>query len=157
MAALVMTMAALASCSSNAKATDTTAAADNVDTAAMAPDHGPMDGPHGGPEDGPHGAPNDNDMIQHRVEEMEQELNLTDEQKQKVIDLMTSHMAAKDSAREQGQRPDPEQMKKAHEEEDAKMKEILTDEQYTKYQEMQKQHKHHGPHGPKPGEGPAPK
>lgn len=166
LAAMLLAMAAMASCSSNSKATDSAADSTNVaDTAAAmapadAPEGAPEDGPMDGPKDGPHGEPNANDMIQHRVDEMAEELNLTDDQKQKVVDLLTANVPTND-AKCDGQKPDPENMKKAREEEEAKLKEILTSEQYTKYQELQKEHGHHGPeghgHGPKPGEGPAPK
>ena len=167
LAAMLLAMAAMASCSSNSATTDSVADSNNAagTVAPMDPAQAPEGAPEGGPMDrpmmdGPRGDFNAADMIQHRVDEMSEELNLTDDQKQKVIDLLTANEPANDAMGE-GQQPDPENMKKAREEEESKLKEILTSEQYAKYQELQQERGHHGPeghgHGPKPGEGPAPR
>lgn len=63
---------------------------------------------------------------------MKTELNLTDEQTEAVKQLNLKNMP------NQGERPDEEARKKMREERDAELKKILTDEQFTKWQEAQK-------------------
>lgn len=68
------------------------------------------------------------------VEKMKTELSLSDEQVTQLNEVFQQNKPAQD-----GQRPSQEEMQKKREENDAKVKEILTEEQYTKYQKMQQE------------------
>lgn len=74
-----------------------------------------------------------------RVERFNQQLNLSDEQKQKIEAVFTEEESQRSKMREQ-QTGDREQMRSGFEkmrtERDAKMKEILTSDQFAKYTEM---------------------
>ncbi len=83
-----------------------------------------------------------------RLERLNQQLNLNDEQKKKVEALFNDEEAQMSKLREQ-QSDNREQNRAAFEkmrtERNAKMKEILTPEQFSKYTEMNKNM------GPRPG------
>lgn len=68
------------------------------------------------------------------MEKMKTELSLSDEQAAKLSDVFKQARPSSD-----GQRPTREEMQKKREETDAKIKEILTEEQYTKYKKMQQE------------------
>lgn len=109
---------------------------------------------HGHKEGRPHRPMNPNDMIQHRVDRMSEELNLTDEQRQKVVDCLTQQAAKFDSMANKQR----EQMKAMHEEERETLKSILTPEQIAKLDSMKcDAHRREGC-GPKDGKpkGPRP-
>ncbi len=83
-----------------------------------------------------------------RMERLNQQLNLNDEQKKKVEALFTDEETQMNKLREQ-QSDNREQNRSAFEkmrtEREAKMKDILTPDQFTKYTEMNKNM------GPRPG------
>ena len=70
------------------------------------------------------------------MEKMKTELSLTDEQATKMKEVFSQMRPQK-----QGERPSKEEMEKKRTEMEAKVKEILTEEQYTKYQKMQSERK----------------
>lgn len=99
---------------------------------------------------------NPEQMVQQRVERLDKQLSLTDEQKAEITRIYTEEMEAqhpegKPGARmEKGERPDEEMMKARHEEmkarrdaTDAKIEALLTPEQAAKYAELKNQE---GPH-----------
>lgn len=114
-------------------------------TALQAQD-APKDKPAAGAKGGPamRGRPN--------VEQIAKELSLTDEQKSKVKAALEDQQAKMKALREDTSLSQEDKKAKAKELREgmhAKMKEILTPEQLTKWQEMQK---NRGPGG-KPGNG----
>jgi L-fucose mutarotase/ribose pyranase (RbsD/FucU family) len=83
------------------------------------------------------------DVASH-VAKLKAELNLTDQQAEKVKavfeDIHKRKMALKAQATDQKAPEVQEQYKKLMEEQDTRLKEILTAEQLTKYQQIQTQH-----------------
>ena len=137
--AIAFGMFAIASCSSKSSTTDS--AAENQDSTSMENVEPQM----GDPRD-----INSNDIIAMKIDRLEKELELTNEQKQKVIELFTTSVTKIDSTVESndGERPDRETIRETIENEVEKMKEILSQEQFEKYQKMMER-------GPRPG-GPRP-
>lgn len=100
------------------------------------------------------------DMAKRQAERVKEVCSTNDEQYKAIYELylaqskkMTAQM---DSIRALGNnggqmRFNPEEMQKRQEEMNAKIKEILTEEQYAKYEEMQKQRQRGfgGPRGPR--------
>lgn len=74
------------------------------------------------------------------MEKMKTELGLTDEQAAQLTEVYKQARPAQD-----GQRPSREEMQKKREEMEAKVKGILTEEQYSKYQKMQQERRQRGP------------
>ncbi len=78
------------------------------------------------------------------VAKLKAELNLTDQQADKVKavfeDIHQRKMALKEKAGGQVSPETKEQINKLMEEQDKRLKEILTPEQFTKYQELKAQH-----------------
>lgn len=78
------------------------------------------------------------------VAKLKTELNLTDQQAEKVKavfeDLHQRKMALKGQSTDQKTPEVQEQYKKLMEEQDTRLKEILTPEQFTKYQQLNAQH-----------------
>ncbi len=90
-----------------------------------------------------------------QVAKMKADLNLTDQQAEKVRVLIEDTHQRKMALREKASGPDSaefrEQAKKLMAEHDARLKEILTPDQYTRYQELHaKQVKEHMEHQKKP-------
>ncbi len=83
------------------------------------------------------------DVASH-VAKLKADLNLTDQQTEKVRavleDIHNRKMEAKKKAGGQESAEFREQVKKLMAERDARLKEILTPEQYTRYQELQAKH-----------------
>ncbi len=71
--------------------------------------------------------------IEKRVEQMQETLKLTDKQCEQIVALEESRESQRP---QQGQKMDREAMQKQMEAYQTEMKEILTDEQYTSWQEM---------------------
>lgn len=69
------------------------------------------------------------------IEQMVSELGLNDKQTEKLKTVFEEMKPGRNGSEE---RPSREEMEKKRTEMDAKIKAILTDEQYTKYQEMRK-------------------
>lgn len=78
--------------------------------------------------------------VEQRVEQMKEQLELSDEQCAQIMEY--------ESNIKMPERGDRDAMKKMMEERDAKYKEILTEEQYTKFQKMQQQRR--GQQGERP-------
>lgn len=76
------------------------------------------------------------------TERMKTELGLSDEQ---VAQLKEVYSQMRPS--QQGEKPSREEMQKKREEADAKVKKILTEEQYAKYEKMRKERRPHRPQG----------
>lgn len=76
------------------------------------------------------------------TERMKTELGLSDEQ---VAQLKEVYSQMRPS--QQGERPSREEMQKKREEADAKVKKILTEEQYAKYEKIRKERRPHRPQG----------
>ena len=76
------------------------------------------------------------------TERMKTELGLSDEQ---VAQLKEVYSQMRPS--QQGERPSREEMQKKREEADAKVKKILTEEQYAKYEKMRKERRPQRPQG----------
>lgn len=113
------------------------------------------------------------DMIKHQTERMAEQLSLTEEQKTAVFDLNTKysgklngmHPGRPQGDRKEQARPSEEDMKKMRAEREASMKayneelkNILTKEQFEKYEASMKQMRQHGmrgggPRGGQRGEG----
>lgn len=72
------------------------------------------------------------------IEQMVSELGLSDEQAEKLKAVFEEMKPDRNNS---GERPSREEMEKKRSETDAKIKKILTDEQYAKYQELQKKNK----------------
>lgn len=114
--------------------------------------------------------PNKEQMVQKQTDLMADSLGLTAEQKEAVLALNTEYAGKmmpqmrpprgpqmKDGEEVSGDAPEmpemqPEQGVNPREEYNTKLKEILTDEQYAKYETMEKRFMHHG--GPKGPRGP---
>jgi periplasmic protein CpxP/Spy len=84
-----------------------------------------------------------------RTEQMAKELNLTDEQKTKVLDLFKKEETERKNFKPQS-RPDPEEMKAKFEEErkkqDAELEEIIGKEKFAQYEALrEKEMKEHAP------------
>lgn len=76
-------------------------------------------------------------MAQRRTDRMAEKLNLTDAQKKEVYGMNLDQARKMEKEREQA-KARAEQMKKDIAARDAKMKSILTEEQYTQWRDMQK-------------------
>ncbi|MFR9503811.1 MAG: hypothetical protein SNH73_05110 [Rikenellaceae bacterium] len=78
-----------------------------------------------------------------RVAMLKEQLNLTDKQCEQITALETERQENQTRPQEGGERPDREAMQKAMQEAQeaqlTEMKKILTEEQFTKYQEMMQQ------------------
>jgi Spy/CpxP family protein refolding chaperone len=91
------------------------------------------------------------DVASH-VAKMKAELNLTDEQADKVKsvfeDIHKRKMALKEQTTDKKSPETREQFQKLSEEQDARLKEILTPDQFTKYQQLKAEHaaKEHAEH-----------
>ncbi len=92
--------------------------------------------------------------VEERVAQMKEQLNLTDEQCEKIVALEESRTAEQGQGRgaqAQGERPSREEMMKQMEEMQAKqtaeMKEILTDEQFAAWEKMQSERRPQGGQG----------
>ncbi|MGL4851766.1 MAG: Spy/CpxP family protein refolding chaperone [Phocaeicola sp.] len=72
-----------------------------------------------------------------RVEQMVKELDLTEKQSVELKEVMEGMRPSSNG--NSGERPSREEMQKKHEEMDAKIKKILTKDQYKKYKETQSQ------------------
>lgn len=81
---------------------------------------------------------NDGKGPEQNIEQMISELGLSDKQAKKFKAALEE---MKPSQNNSGERPSREEMEKKRSEMDAKIKKILTDEQYTKYQDLQKKEK----------------
>lgn len=101
------------------------------------------------------------EMATRMADGMKKELNLNDEQYKSVYNLYLKRgeeMKARRDKGQQGQQVDREarreEMKKNQEAMNAELKQILTPEQYTKYEEMlKKQQQHRGQGGPRGPQG----
>ena len=78
---------------------------------------------------------------QQRVEQMVKDLGLNEEQTKEFKALMETMRPQRG---QQGERPSHEEMQKRRAEMEAKIKGILTEEQFKKYQEMQKNRRRGG-------------
>lgn len=82
--------------------------------------------------------------VSSHVAKLKADLNLTDQQAEKVRvvleDIHARKMEAKKKAEGQDSAEFREQVKKLMAERDARLKEILTPEQFTRYQELQTKH-----------------
>ena len=78
---------------------------------------------------------------QQRVEQMVKDLGLNEEQTKEFKALMETMRPQRG---QQGERPSREEMQKRRAEMEAKIKGILTEEQFKKYQEMQKNRRRGG-------------
>jgi len=76
---------------------------------------------------------------QHDLEQLQTELNLTDEQVTQLKALEEEHRATMQQFREGGERPDPSTMKAQREAHRKSMEGILTPEQMDKFKELQKE------------------
>lgn len=89
-------------------------------------------------------------MAQRRADEMKEAVKLTDEQYAKVLAMYKEESEAMQKQMQSGQRPqmDREAMQKQREEQDAKLKAILTEEQFKTWTEAQQNMRRQGPGGP---------
>lgn len=74
------------------------------------------------------------------MERMKTELSLSDEQVAQMKEIFSEMRP-----QQQGERPTREQMQKRREEMTAKIKKVLTEEQYAKYEKMRKERRPHRP------------
>ena len=113
------------------------------------------------PQRGEHREFKPEEMATRMADGMKKELNLNDEQYKSVYNLYLKRgeeMKARRDKGQQGQQVDREarreEMKKNQEAMNAELKQILTPEQYTKYEEMlKKQQQHRGQGGPRGPQG----
>lgn len=113
------------------------------------------------PQRGEHREFKPEEMATRMADGMKKELNLNDEQYKSVYNLYLKRgeeMKARRDKGQQGQQVDREarreEMKKNQEAMNAKLKKILTPEQYTKYEEMlKKQQQRRGQGGPRGPQG----
>lgn len=94
------------------------------------------------PKDGEKGK----EKMKARFEQMKTDLKLTDEQAAKIKDLFTAQGEQMKAIRESGE-VNREKMKDLMKEREAKMKEILTPEQFAKLKEMRKNDRKDRPEG----------
>lgn len=94
-----------------------------------------------------HGPGNREEMVQRRVDKMAEDLNLSEEQKQKLVEIYSQRNAKADSMRAAERKEKHEQMKAMMAEEREALKSILTEEQLAKLDTMKKE----GPRGPHHG------
>ncbi|ATL49339.1 hypothetical protein COR50_20360 [Chitinophaga caeni] len=73
------------------------------------------------------------DRVKMTMEWMNKELSLTADQNTKITAIQTDFYKSMDKMRESGERPDRETFKKMNDEKEAKIKEVLTEEQYKTY------------------------
>ena len=102
--------------------------------------------PEGRPPAGQRG-----EMAKERVAKMAEELKLTDEQKTKVTALLKAQAETRRGLRDATPEERKEKMKAGQAEMEKKMKEILTPEQYTKWEKLRKEAgpgRRGGPGGP---------
>lgn len=102
------------------------------------------------PEGGPRGG-----QAGDRLKKMAEELSLTAEQKTKLEAAMKEQREAAQGAKDATPEERRAKMQESRKAMDAKMKEILTAEQYTKWEKLREQNRPGGPGGPggteKPG------
>ncbi|MCR4859491.1 MAG: hypothetical protein K5910_02375 [Bacteroidales bacterium] len=107
--------------------------------------------PGGGPGPGGQGGRRFDpaEMAQRRADEMKEAVKLTEEQYAQVLEMYKAESEAMQKRMESGERPqmDRETMQKQREEQDKKLQEILTEEQYKTWSEQQRQRRR-GPGGP---------
>jgi periplasmic protein CpxP/Spy len=112
--------------------------------------------PEGGPPAGQRG-----EMAKERLAKLSEELSLTADQKTKVEAAMKEQAETMRGLRDATQEERREKMQAARKGFDAKMKGILTADQYTKWEKLRPQRGQGGPGGPGrpggPGTGPAEK
>lgn len=85
---------------------------------------------------------NPEEMVQKRVDTLASRLNLSEEQKEQVYDLNLNRVKARQAWRDEYNdelRSRLQEYRKTREADEAKMKEILTEEQYAQYQELRKE------------------
>jgi protein CpxP len=103
------------------------------------------------PQGGPGGDPSQ--FVQMRANQMKESLKLTDEQYKKVVDLFTAQMAdMQKMMQNQGGQPnfDPQAMQKIREDQNTKLKAILTEEQFKTWSAEEQNHRMGGgPGGPR--------
>lgn len=84
-------------------------------------------------------------MVDRQIEDMDETLDLSDDQEDQIRDIMEENFENMAAMREEMQNSGGgfegmrEQMQKVREEQDAKMKEVLSEEQWEKYQVMQEE------------------
>jgi periplasmic protein CpxP/Spy len=88
------------------------------------------------------------EMAKERIAKMAEELKLTDEQKTKVTALLKEQQEKMRGMKEATPEERKEKMKAGREEMQKKMKEILTPEQFTKWEKLRKEGGPGGPGGP---------
>lgn len=96
------------------------------------------------PEAGPRGGPR-GDMLK----KMSDELNLTSDQKSKLQEAFKAQRENRQDLKDATPEERRAAMKEAREKMDAKLKEILTTEQYTKWQKIRDEIRPGGPGGPR--------
>ena len=74
--------------------------------------------------------------VEQQMERMTTQLNLTDDQKPKVKAALEAQDKKMKELRKEGNTPTREQFQEVRKETQKKMKEILTEDQYKKYEEM---------------------
>lgn len=105
----------------------------------------------------PEGRPqmNPEEFAKRRTEHLTKQLELNEEQSKQVYAQQLNQMKQMQQLR-QDQQTSREQMREkmhaARQQQDAEMKQILTDEQYKKWQQLQQEGRHRRPNGPR-GEG----
>ena len=90
-------------------------------------------------------------MAQRRADQMKEAVKLTDEQYAKVVALYKEESEAMQKmmqSTDRRQQMDREAMQKQREEQEAKLKAILTEEQYKTWTEAQQNMRRRGPGGP---------
>lgn len=95
------------------------------------------------------GRPTPQQMAEHRSKQMVEELDLDAEQ-QAAVEALNLQQAEQMAAHKPGERPDREAMKAQHENYASSLKQILTPEQYEKWEQVREQR---GPHSDR-GRGP---
>ncbi len=86
---------------------------------------------------GPGGQMDPEQMATRQADQMKQSLKLTDQQYTKVVAVFKEQMESMQKMMQGGQRPDMEAMQKVREEQEKKLKDILTADQFKTWQEEQ--------------------
>lgn len=84
------------------------------------------------------------------VERLDKQLTLSSEQKTKLTEVYTKQFAEMRKMFEEGERPEPEEMRAMFEKNEAAVKAVLNDEQKAKYEQMRKEMFNRRPGGPRP-------
>ncbi len=98
-------------------------------------------------------------MVDRQIEEMDETLDLSDDQEKQIREIMEENFENMAAMREDMQNSGGgfegmrEQMQKVREEQDNKMKEVLSDEQWEKYQVMQEERRSRRGQGGPGGQG----